>query len=97
VLHLPDRAGRPNSFMMAYAGVSNAYDIHRRCLQDRSFLDAVWFMYAFGLDTILRGLTFVRPGQISRRWNFVRGRVRFFLERLFHVRSRLGPVGSNGK
>jgi GT2 family glycosyltransferase len=97
VLHLPDRAGRPNSFMMAYAGVSNAHDIHRRCLRDRSLLDAAWFMYAFGMDTILRGLTCLRPGQISRRLHFVRGRARFFFERLFRVGTRLRPVGSNGK
>lgn len=81
VLHLPDRAGRPNSYRIAYAGICNAYDIHRRCLPDRSWRDELYFLYAYGLDTILRGLTMVRPGQLSRRWNFVRGRVRFFWHR----------------
>ena len=83
VLHLPDQAGRPNTRMMAYAGIHNAYDIHRRCMADRSFRDAVYFMYAFGMDTCLRAATFLRPGQVSRRWNFILGRCRFFADRLF--------------
>lgn len=89
VLHLPDKAGRPNSFVMAYAGIQNAYDIHQRCLKDRTFFDTVRFMYSFGLDTALRSLTFLRPGQITRRWNFVRGRSLFFYERLFRRGSNL--------
>jgi GT2 family glycosyltransferase len=92
ILHLHDSAGRPNSFMMAYAGIHNAYDIHRRCLANRSWLDVSRFMYAYGMDTFLRGLTMLRPGQISRRWNFFRGRVRFFLERLLPLRSILKPT-----
>ena len=94
VLHLPDRAGRPNSYRIAYAGIRNAYDIHRRCLPQRSWIDECWFMYAYGMDTLLRSLTFLRPGQISRRWNFVRGRSRFFLERIF-APSRLRRVERN--
>ncbi len=97
ILHLHDKAGRPNSFMMAYAGIHNAYDIHRRCLPNRSFLDGVRFMYAFGMDTVLRSLTFLRPGQVSRRWNFIRGRALFFFERLFGRRSKLDPSVPPGK
>ncbi len=89
VLHLPDRAGRPNSYMIAYAGITNAYDIHCRCLPNRSFLDGVRFMYAFGMDTFLRSVTLLRPGQVSRRWDFVRGRTKFFVERLFHLPTNL--------
>ncbi|WP_372716722.1 glycosyltransferase family 2 protein [Novipirellula sp.] len=83
VLHLPDKAGRPNSYVIAYAGIQNAYDIHQRCLENRTVLDTMRFVYAFGLDTVLRSLTFVRPGQMKRRWNFVRGRTMFFFDRLF--------------
>jgi len=83
VLHLPDRAGRPNSYRSAYAGIRNAYDIHRRCLPDRTWRDEFWFFYAYAMDTLLRGLTILRPGQVQRRWNFVRGRTRFFWDRIF--------------
>ncbi len=89
VLHLPDQAGRPNTRMMAYAGIHNAYDIHRRCMADRSFKDAVYFMYAYGMDTLLRGLTFLRPGQVARRWNFIRGRCQFFADCLLRRPSGL--------
>lgn len=97
ILHLHDAAGRPNSYMMAYAGIHNAYDIHRRCLQNRSFLDVIRFMYAYGMDTALRTVTMLRPGQVSRRWNFVRGRCAFFMEKLFHLRSKLEPTSPDGQ
>tara|TARA_R110002073_G_scaffold157241_4_gene312547 strand:- start:10400 stop:11479 length:1080 start_codon:yes stop_codon:yes gene_type:complete len=89
VLHLPDKAGRPNSYVIAYAGIQNAYDIHQRCLENRTFLDTLRFIYAFGLDTVLRSLTFVRPGQMKRRWNFVRGRTMFFVDRFLRRDSKL--------
>ncbi len=83
ILHLHESAGRPNTFMMAYTGIRNAYDIHRRCLPNRSFLDGIWFMYAYGTDTMLRALMLLRPGSVSLRWDFLRGRARFFRERLW--------------
>ena len=83
VLHLPDQAGRPNIQMMAYAGIHNSYAIHRRCLADRSFADGVYFMYSYGMDTLLRAVVMLRPGQVALRWKFVRGRCRFFADRLF--------------
>ncbi|MFG0262391.1 MAG: glycosyltransferase family 2 protein [Novipirellula sp. JB048] len=89
VLHLPDKAGRPNSYKIAYAGIQNAYDIHRRCLDHRTSLDTLRFIYVFGLDTLLRSVTFVRPGQMKRRWNFVRGRTMFFFDRFLRRRSHL--------
>ena len=89
VLHLPDQAGRPNTRMMAYAGIHNSYDIHRRCLADRTLGDAAYFMYAYGMDTVLRGVTFLRPGKIAQRFNFVRGRCRFFLDCLLRRPSSL--------
>lgn len=90
ILHLHESAGRPNMSMMAYSGIRNAYDIHCRCLPNRSFLDATWFMYAYGTDTLLRGIMLLRPGGISLRWDFLRGRMRFFRECLW-------PFGRNAR
>lgn len=77
VLHFPNTSGRPNAFMMGYMGMRNAYHIHRHCLKDRSFLDAVWFFYGWGLDSVIRGLSLVRGGNRFLRWKFLMGRLSF--------------------
>src|SRR5208282_3709896 len=93
VLHLPDRGGRPNAYMMAYTGIRNAYDIHRNCLHERTWKDVAWFLYAFGLDSLVRSAALLRPGDRGQRWCFVMGRLRFFRE-FFSFRQPRGEAPS---
>ncbi len=81
-LHLHEAAGRPDSFQMGYGTVANAYEIHRRCLDERRRRDVAYFAYAYSLDTLIRGLAVVRPTGAAARLGFVRGRIGFLRERL---------------
>jgi GT2 family glycosyltransferase len=83
VLHMIEPAGRPNSYMLGYTGMRNAHLIHRECLKNRTWLDALWFVYAYFMDSLIRMLGLVRPGVILQRWRFLLGRLRFFLEMPF--------------
>jgi GT2 family glycosyltransferase len=86
-LHLHERAGRPDSFQMGYGTVANAYQIHRRCLAGRTRRDVAYFVYAYALDTLVRGVTLLRPGDVRARWGFVRGRLGFLREALRRPRA----------
>jgi hypothetical protein len=66
--------------MIAYTGMRNAHSIHKRCLPRRTMFDAAWFVYAYTVDTLLRSLAILRPGDVWQRWQFVRGRLRYFWE-----------------
>lgn len=90
-LHLHETAGRPDSFQMGYRTVANAYEIHRRCLADRTRRDAAYFAYAYALDTLIRGLAVVRLTGAGPRLRFVRGRIGFFRELL-----RRTPASTGG-
>jgi GT2 family glycosyltransferase len=78
--HLVEPAGRPNSYMIAYTGMRNAHSIHKRCLRNRTWRDAAWFLYAYAMDTLLRSLVMLRPGKVGQRFNFILGRLRYFIE-----------------
>ena len=80
ILHLQKASGRPNAYMSAYTAVRNAYDIHRRCLAGRTWRDVFRFFYAYVLDWLMRATNLLSPGDRSLRWNFLRGRLRFFRE-----------------
>jgi GT2 family glycosyltransferase len=80
ILHLVEPAGRPNTYMLGYTGMRNAHVIHRECLANRSWRDAAWFVYGYGMDTLVRGAALIRPGLVRPRFQFLLGRLRFFLE-----------------
>jgi len=82
VLHLHDDSGRPDAFELGYMNARNSYDIHRRCLAHRTWMDEAYFVYALAVDTLLYGLALLKPARIIVRWRFVRGRLRFLTELL---------------
>ncbi|HEY0970480.1 MAG TPA: glycosyltransferase [Gemmatimonadales bacterium] len=90
-LHLHETAGRPDSFQMGYGTVANALEIHRRCLDGRRRRDVAYFAYAYGIDTLIRGLAVARPTGAAARLGFVRGRVGFLREVL-----RRTPIDAGG-
>ncbi len=84
--HLHDSSGRPDAYMMGYMGLKNMHQIQRTCLSERSWRDAVWFVYAYGLDTLIRTLWLVYPRETGQRVRFLRGRLTYFAEMMWHVR-----------
>lgn len=78
--HLRESSGRPNAYQMGYAGLTNLYRIHRHCLDRRTWRDAAWFLYAFGMDTLIRGGALIRPGETWQKIRFLQGRLRFFFQ-----------------
>jgi len=87
VRHLPDLAGRASGFMRGYTAIRNAYVIHRTCLRRRTRADELRFLYAFGVDTLLKLAAVVRPGPVRTRWQSVCGRLWFFGEHLLGFRA----------
>ncbi|MBI2479726.1 MAG: hypothetical protein HYV60_14170, partial [Planctomycetia bacterium] len=80
ILHLEERAGRPNTYVLGYTGMRNAHSIHKKCLTNRTRRDAAWFVYAYGMDSLVRGAALVRPGSVIARLRFLLGRLRYFME-----------------
>lgn len=85
-LHLHDGTGRPDAFEMGYSTLQNAYYIHKHYLRNRTWRDAAWFLYAFGLDTVIRFANLIRPGRTREQLEFVKGRARFFTQLLTEQR-----------
>ena len=81
-LHLQDPGNRPSASDMAYVSARNAYHIHRTGLRGRTWIDALYFRYAFVADTVVRFLGLVRPIRRLERWSFLRGRLRFLADLL---------------
>lgn len=63
--HLHAPGGRPNHYQLGYMAIYNQYEIHRRALPDRTWLDVSWLIYAWTLDTLLLTRHFLLPS----RWN----------------------------
>lgn len=82
LLHLHDGGGRPDPWQMGYMNLRNAYYIHRHCLAGRTRKDAVWFFYAFGLDTLVRAVNLLRPQRSRDTWHYLQGRLHCFHELL---------------
>ena len=59
--HLHDPSGRPNVFRLGYMKIYNDYEIQRRGLPDRTFLDVAWFAYAHVVETLLSCRNFLFP------------------------------------
>lgn len=79
VHHLKAEGGRPDGYDTGYRGLANHHHIHLRSMPSRRRADALWFVYAFIMDTLLRASGLLRPSR--RQWTsgFVKGRARFFL------------------
>jgi GT2 family glycosyltransferase len=51
--HLHEDGGRPDNFRLGYMAIHNRYLIHRDGLENRSWRDVTWFVYAWGIDTLM--------------------------------------------
>jgi GT2 family glycosyltransferase len=77
VMHLKADGGRPDGYDAGYRGLANHYHIHRWSLPDRRRRDAIWFAYAFVMDTLFRASGLLRPSRRAWTRGFVRGRTKF--------------------
>lgn len=74
VLHLHEASARPDDFRMGYMALYNRYQIHRRGLRDRTWRDALWFAYAWTLDTLLLARHLLLPRRIAPTIKHAAGR-----------------------
>ncbi len=81
-LHLFDENGRPNHTKLGYMAVYNRYQIQRRGLENRSWLDVAWFVYAWGLDTLMLGRNFLFPRRVIPTLQQVGGRLKASMDLL---------------
>jgi glycosyltransferase involved in cell wall biosynthesis len=81
-LHLFDENGRPNHGKLGYMAVYNRYQIQRRGLDDRSWLDVAWFVYAWSLDTLMLARNFVFPRRVVPTLLHLGGRLRASMDLL---------------
>jgi GT2 family glycosyltransferase len=83
LLHIRDSEGRPDVYKMGYMNLYNAYYIHQHCVPRRRWWDAIWFFYAYGVDSLIRlGVSLVRRRADSELPLFLRGRLDFFVDLL---------------
>ncbi|MCI0627141.1 MAG: glycosyltransferase [Acidobacteria bacterium] len=76
VLHLHEPRGRPNNYRIGYMAIRNRYEIHRRCLENRTWQDVAWFVYAWTLDSLLLFRYFFRLRLIVPTLQQCAGRIR---------------------
>jgi GT2 family glycosyltransferase len=74
--HLPDTAGRPDAGRLGYMEIYNRYQIHRRSRGNRTGLDVAWFIYAWGLDTLMLCRHLIRPARAVVALQQIGGRLR---------------------
>jgi GT2 family glycosyltransferase len=85
LLHLFDEGGRPDHGKLGYMAIYNRYHIQRRGLDGRTWRDVAWFIYAWGLDTVMllrnvpvpartRGTLLQIGGRIRATWDLLKGR-----------------------
>ena len=67
--------GRPDPYRLGYTTVENAWAIQRRCLRTRTWLDAAWFTWAFGVDTLVQVAALTSPPGPDWRLAHARGRL----------------------
>jgi GT2 family glycosyltransferase len=72
--HLHDETGRPDYFRLGYMAIYNRFQIHRRGLDDRSGRDVAWFVYTWGLDTLMLMRHLVIPARFGSVLKQVAGR-----------------------
>jgi GT2 family glycosyltransferase len=80
LLHIRDSEGRPDIYKMGYMNLHNAHYIHRHCLPRRTWRDAAWFFYSYGVDSLIRLVVgLMRRRKDSDLLLFLRGRLDFFV------------------
>lgn len=89
--HLHESSGRPDAFRLGYMELRNRYEIHRRSVPDRTWLDVVWFCYAWFVDTLLLARHLTVPGRFGRTLRQMWGRT-VALAALFVERVKMSPV-----
>jgi GT2 family glycosyltransferase len=72
--HLPEPSGRPDNYKLGYMAIHNRYQIQHRGLEDRTWRDGAWFVYAWTLDTLLLLRACARPGQWHSTFQQIAGR-----------------------
>jgi GT2 family glycosyltransferase len=90
LLHLQDWGARPNAVQMGYMGLRNLFYIHQEWHRRERARATTAFIYGYGLDTVVRFAALARPGNVAVRWQFIRGRLRFFREVIGMTRSSAG-------
>ncbi len=88
VLHLHDAKGRPNHFELGYMEIYNRYEIHRKCLQNRSWRDVVVFFYAWTIDSVLLARFLLFPKSVLPIVKQLLGRVSAGFDLITHHHSR---------
>jgi GT2 family glycosyltransferase len=76
VEHLYEHSGRPDPYDYGYMAIYNKYEIHRRALPDRTWLDIAWFIYAWTLDTLFQIRHLFMPGRKVSVLYHIAGRLR---------------------
>jgi GT2 family glycosyltransferase len=94
VWHLHATEGRPDEYELGYSSIFNRYQVHRRCLADRTWRDVLAFAYAWSVDSLLllRHLTVRRRARATL--DHLRGRLRAGRD-LIGGRSRSEPISAS--
>ena len=71
--HLHEPAGRPDDFRLGYGAIYNRYQIHRDAFGRGR--DALWFAYAWALDTLLLARSLLTPARAAATLAQIRGRL----------------------
>ena len=78
--HLHEEGGRPDNFRLGYMAIHNRFLIHREGLDDRSWRDIVWFVYAWGIDTLMMMRQMVFPSRCIPVLQQLGGRLKAVLD-----------------
>jgi len=74
--HLHEPGGRPDYRRLGYMAIGNRYHIHQRCLDNRTWRDTAWFVYAWTIDTLLLSRHFLYPKRVAPTLLYIAGRLR---------------------
>jgi GT2 family glycosyltransferase len=89
--HLHESSGRPDAYRLGYMELRNRYEIHRRSVPNRTWLDVVWFGYAWLVDTLLLARHLAVPGRFARTIRQMWGRT-VAIAALLVERVRMSPA-----
>ena len=80
--HNFDGGGRSNQSQLGYMAIYNRFHIQRRGLDDRTWRDVAWFVYAWGLDTLMLLRNAPIPARTRGTFLQIGGRIRATLDLL---------------
>ena len=78
--HLHEDGGRPDNFRLGYMAIHNRYLIHRDGLADRTWRDVAWFVYAWGIDTVMLLRHIIVPSRCVPTLRQLGGRLKAVLD-----------------